>query len=88
MIQIVTVGSQIYSSLSLLARQSMLMLTELPEMVSVLELRAAILQNYLLGGRRGRFGRKRENVSRPPPPTDIIPDTRPLSTFENQDGRH
>ena len=38
MIQIVTVGCQIYSSLSLLARQSMLMLTELPEMVSVFEL--------------------------------------------------
>ena len=38
MIQIVTIGSQIYSSLSLLARQSMLMLTELPEMVSVFEL--------------------------------------------------
>ena len=38
MIQIVTVGSQIYSSLSLLARQSTLMLTELPEMVSVFEL--------------------------------------------------
>ena len=37
MIQIVTVGSQIYSSLSLLARQSML-LTELPELVSVCEL--------------------------------------------------
>ena len=33
MIQIVTVGSQIYSSLSLLARQSSLMLTELPDMV-------------------------------------------------------
>ena len=38
MIQIVTVGSQIYSSLSLLARQSMLMLTELPEILSVFEL--------------------------------------------------
>ena len=38
MIQIVTVGSQIYSSLSLLARQSTLMLTELSEMVSVFEL--------------------------------------------------
>ena len=40
MIQIVTVGSQIYSSLSLLARQSntMFILTELPEMVSVFEL--------------------------------------------------
>ena len=37
MIQIVTVGSQIYSRLSLLARQSMLMLTELPEMVTVFE---------------------------------------------------
>ena len=32
-----TVGSQIYSSLSLLARQSMLMLTELPEMVTVFQ---------------------------------------------------
>ena len=38
MIQIITVGNQLYSSLSLLARQSMLMLTELPEMVSVFEL--------------------------------------------------
>ena len=37
MIQIVTVGSQIYSSLSLLARQSILMLTELLEMVTVFE---------------------------------------------------
>ena len=32
MIQIMTVGNQLYSSLSFLARQSMLMLTELPEM--------------------------------------------------------
>ena len=32
-----TVGSQLHSSLSLLARQSMLMLTELPEMVTVFE---------------------------------------------------
>ena len=48
--------------------------------------RAAILrecQNYL--GGRGRFGRKRENFSRPPPPRAIIPDARPLGTFENQD---
>ena len=37
MIQIMTVGSQLHSSLSLLARQSMLMLTELPEMVTVFE---------------------------------------------------
>ena len=37
MIQIMTVGSQLYSSLLLLARQSMLMLTELPEMVTVFE---------------------------------------------------
>ena len=35
-IEIMTVGSQLYSSLSLLARQSMLMLTELPEMFTVL----------------------------------------------------
>ena len=35
MIQIVIVGNQIYSSLSLLARQSVLMLTELPGMVTV-----------------------------------------------------
>ena len=35
MIQIMTVGNQLYSNLSLLARQSMLMLTELPEMVTV-----------------------------------------------------
>ena len=32
MIQIMTVGNQLYSSLSFLARQSMFMLTELPEM--------------------------------------------------------
>ena len=32
-----TVGNQLYPSLSLLARQSMLMLTELPEMVTVFE---------------------------------------------------
>ena len=37
MIQIVIVGNQIYSSLSLLARQSVLMLTELPGMVTVFE---------------------------------------------------
>ena len=38
MIQIMTVGSQLYFSLSLLARQSMLMLTqELPEMFTVFE---------------------------------------------------
>ena len=36
MIQIMTVGSKLYSSLPLLARQSMLMLTELPEMFTVL----------------------------------------------------
>ena len=52
--------------------------------------RAAILrecQNYL--GGRGRFGRKREKYfSRPPPPRAIIPDARPLGTFENQDDRH
>ena len=27
-------------------------------------------------------------ISRPPPPRAIIPDVRPLGTFENQDGRH
>ena len=37
MIQIMIVGYQLYSSLSLLARQSMLMLTELPEMVTLFE---------------------------------------------------
>ena len=37
MIQIRTFGNQLYSSLSLLTRQSMLMLTELPEMVTVFE---------------------------------------------------
>ena len=26
--------------------------------------------------------------SRPPPPTAIIPEARPLGTFENQDGFH
>ena len=35
MIQIVIVGNQIYSSLSLLARQFVLMLTELPGTVTV-----------------------------------------------------
>ena len=35
MIQIMTAGNQLYSNLSFLARQSMLMLTELPEMVTV-----------------------------------------------------
>ena len=35
--QIMTNGYQLYSSLSLLARQSMLMLTKLPEMVTVFE---------------------------------------------------
>ena len=37
MIQIMTVGNELYSSLSLLARQSMLMFTELPVMVTVFE---------------------------------------------------
>ena len=37
MIELMTVGSQLYSSLPLLARQSMLILTELPEMVTVFE---------------------------------------------------
>ena len=37
MIQIMTVGYQLYSSLSLLTRQSMLMLTKLLEMVTVFE---------------------------------------------------
>ena len=37
MIQIITVGSQLYPSLSLPARQSLLMLTELLEMVTVFE---------------------------------------------------
>ena len=38
MTQIVIVGIQLYSSLSLLARpESMLMLTQLPEMVTVFE---------------------------------------------------
>ena len=37
MIQIMTVGYQLYSSLSLLTRQPMLMLTKLPEMVAVFE---------------------------------------------------
>ena len=37
MIQIMIVGKQLYSSLSLLARQSMLMLKELPGMVTVFE---------------------------------------------------
>ena len=37
LIQIMTVGNQLYSNLSLLARQSMLMLTDLPEMVTVFE---------------------------------------------------
>ena len=37
MIQMTTVCNQLYSSLSLLARQSLLMSTELPEMVTVFE---------------------------------------------------
>ena len=37
MIQIMTVGNELYSSLSLLARQSMLMFTELAGMVTVFE---------------------------------------------------
>ena len=37
MIQLMTVGNQLYPSLSLLARQSMFMLTELPEMGTVFE---------------------------------------------------
>ena len=37
MIQIMTVGYQLYSSLSLLTRQSMLMLTKLPGMVTMFE---------------------------------------------------
>ena len=52
--------------------------------VECFALRAAILhecQNNLGAG--GRFGRKR-----PSPPKAIIPDVRPLGTFENQDGRH
>ena len=36
-IQVVIVGNQIYSSLSLLARQSLLMLTELPRMITEFE---------------------------------------------------
>ena len=36
-IQIMTFGSQLYVSLSLLTRQSMLLLTELTEMVTVFE---------------------------------------------------
>ena len=37
LIQIMNVGNELYSSLSLLARQSLLMLTELPTMISVFE---------------------------------------------------
>ena len=37
MIQIMTVGYQLYSSLSLLKRQSVFMLTKLPQMVTVFE---------------------------------------------------
>ena len=37
MAQIMIAGIQLYSSLSLLSRQSMLMLTELPGMVTVFE---------------------------------------------------
>ena len=37
MIQIMTVGNELFSSLSLLVRQSMLMFTELPGMVTVFE---------------------------------------------------
>ena len=38
MIQIMIVGNQLYSGLSLLKRQSLLMLTELPGMVTVFKL--------------------------------------------------
>ena len=56
-------------------------------------LRAAILhecENYLGGG--GGLGGSEKNIflyfSRPsPPPRAIIPDVRPLGTFENQDIR-
>ena len=37
MIQIITVGNQLYSSVSFLARQPMLILTELPETRAVFE---------------------------------------------------
>ena len=58
------------------------------------ELRAAILhecQNYLWGG--GGLGGSEKNrgtsifLHPPPPPPAIIPDARPLGTFENQDSR-
>ena len=55
-------------------------------------LRAAILhecQNYLGDG--GGLGGSEKNFSRPSPPPlllrAIIPDARPLGTFENQDTR-
>ena len=52
-------------------------------------LRAAILhecQNVLGGG--GDLGGSEKNFSLPPHSTAIIPDARPLGTFENQDGHH
>ena len=57
-------------------------------------LRAAILhecQNYL-GGGGGLGGSEKNNykiifLAPPPRPPAIIPDTRPLGTFENQDSR-
>ena len=47
----------------------------------------ARVSNLLRG--QGRFGRRPENIFLPPPPLHraIIPDTRPLGTFENQDTR-
>ena len=55
-------------------------------------LRAAILhecQNYLEGGDGlgGSDKHEKKNFPRPPPPTAIIFDARPLGTFENQAGR-
>ena len=52
-------------------------------------LRAAILQecqNFLGGG--NDLGGSEKIFSPSPPPTAIIPDARPLGTFENQDGHH
>ena len=67
MIQIMTVGSQLYFSLSLLARQSMLMLTELPEMVTVFErfFQLKYIESYTCN-MHGDSGTQREYGSKPP----------------------
>ena len=61
---------------------------ELPSWMSI---KSTLRVEGAAGGAGGGFRRKREKYfSRPPPPraTCIIPDPRPLGTFENQGGPH